>query len=122
MAGRAHVGRNHFAALDDDLVVEIERAILHRQIEMAGGVVVAAELGVGPEREQHIAIMRAAIHADAGQIHAPLREIPTIQSARKMLLLCCDALAASLIAFVRLPTVVEGQPNGARSFSRRTSC
>ena len=70
-SGGPHVGRHDATLVDDDLIVQGQGAVLHRQIEVTRRVVTATELRVRPHGEQYVAVTRAPVHPDAGQIHRP---------------------------------------------------
>src|SRR5947199_106501 len=64
-ARRAHLRHGQLARVDDELLVEVERAAAHRDVEVAGGVVRAAELVVRADGEHDVAVEAAQLHAHA---------------------------------------------------------
>ena len=64
MSGHAHLRDDDVAIEHDRLAVKVEVRPAQRNVDVAGRVVAAAELGVGPEREQHIAVERQRVDAD----------------------------------------------------------
>src|SRR5215471_3298396 len=54
-AGNAHFFVGEAALVDDDVVVECDRAVTHRDVIVSLGRALAAALRIGPGREQEIA-------------------------------------------------------------------
>src|SRR5215467_8600195 len=98
-----HLRVGELAALDDDVVVERDRAVAHRHVVMSLGRALAAALGVGTGGEQKISgkAARAGVVAlgvgavERDRVPAPLRVVPPAEMRDGMTV---EVVGARLVA------------------------